>query len=607
MKKKTDGARLALLRGGKSPPEPTHHDPFAQVKWAFERRMQLKSVPSTEGKANYKTARSFLIKHLKAARGSAPYYIAEEWGEFCLLEMRDSILERRDAGEFRLGSFSMTGIFSALQQTVKNAASLGVLRTRTIQSIPVGAPEPETDAHSAYTDFELNQVVDALEKELAFSQAVARPALMPAESLGNDPRVPKKGKGWGYKPDANMRWYFVHVLGCRPVVGYGDDKTTHRSFLAAARTHHGGLHNPYRSWGVSALIDDNVIMPLVTWLNYVTGLNFSTLLAMDMDSYQESHPLTGAPYLRLNKPRSGGEIELHLPLLDGTPTIPLTGKQSVWVRRVVELTLKLTEPLRQRLPADHDGATRLFLYESSGAAAWRRVGPVGEKAAYGWRKRVAAAHKLRKADGSPMTFNHVRFRSTLLTRMVLAGRDLLEVKAVAAQKEMRTLFRYIARRQIDEAGRRRVVTALEHVRTNRREFPEVPAPKTGRKVIPIKVYKGLVSDCKNVFDPPASVRAMASYVEGQGCSKFNMCLLCHNVIVFRKHLPRLAMYRKQILSANTDDAPNASFYSATLDVLDNIFDPNFGEFTEEDTRWAEEESNFLNLVVDSAVYKPVMR
>lgn len=602
-----------LPRVDKRPPEPTAADPFAQVKWAFSRRARMPSVRSGDGRSNYRTACSFLIKHLSVTRGNEPYFIAKEWGEFSLLELRDSIEERLEAGEIRgVGAHHLVGIYSAFRQVFDSTAKLkGVLNTRTIQMIALRAPESETDLHSAYTDAELKQVAHALETELAFADAVSRPPQMAVDSLGIDPRTVKNSKKTGFGCEPNMRWYFVHVLGCTPVLSFGEDRVAHHQFLRAAQTWYGGLHTLYRSWNVSALIDLDVMMPLVTWLNYVTGLNPSTVYSMEVDSYQESHPLTGAPYLALTKPRSGGEIELHLPLLDGTPTLPLKGKHSVWVRRIVDLALKLTKPLRDRLPDDHPLARKLFIYESSSTHCWREVKLLSNNCAVTWRKKVSKKYNLRKDDGSPMSFNNVRFRSTLLTRMVLAGRDLLDIKFVAVHASLETTFRYFAVRQLHAEARRRVLEALQRIRTNRRKFPEPkqqarrgPHP---RKVIPIRVYKGLISDCKNVFDPPDFVKVSTNYVEGMGCGRFNMCLFCHNVIVFRRHLPKLAAYRKQIRSSNTEDVPNASFYSETLAVLDNLFNPEFGEFTQQDIDWAEEQSQYVTVAVDSMVFKAVMQ
>lgn len=153
-----------------------------------------------------------------------------------------------------------------------------------------------------------------------------------------------------------------------------------------------------------------------------------------------------------------------------------------------------------------------------------------------------------------------------------------------------------------------MATALIDIRKNRLEFANATREQQPvKRVIPIKTYKALLSDCKNVYDPPAHIRARSSYVEGETCSQFNMCLLCKNIIVFRQHLPMLAHYRNQIRSSCTADMPNASVYDATLDVLDNLFDPNFGEFGIQDVAWAEEKAKYMDVIIDPAVYKPVLQ
>lgn len=596
--------QMKSIRGGSTPPPATSDDPFAQVKWAFDKKESL--VPSLNGKQNYKGAKNFLIRHLASTEGEGPYVIAERWDEFILLKLKDEIQDRCDAGELEISTSHRVGLFSAIRQTVENAAKLGSLRTRTIQRVGNGSAYPETDAHNAYTEFELKQLVEVLEKELAFSQAVARPPYFEPSTMGRDPRGPRgSGSGGGYKSESNMRWYFVNVLNCKPVVGYGEDKVAHSSFLRAATNDHGGLHKLYRSWGVSALMDENVLMPLVTWLNYVTGINPSSALDLEIDSYQNSHPLTGLPYLKLRKPRSGGELEMHITLLDGTPTVPLKGKQSLWVKRVVELTLVLTAKLRERLPEGHALAKRLFLYESTGPRSWGQVRCISDKQSFLWRKRISAQYGLHTKDGKPMTFNQVRFRSTLLTQMVLGGRDLLEVRSVAMHKSVSTTLRYVNRRQVDEGGRKTVVKALEQIRTNRSKVQQDSAASTHMKDKPIRVFKAIVSDCLNVYDPPPRVRQMSSYQQGSPCSQFNMCLLCPNVVVMKQHLPMLAAYRTQIRSSDVSDVPLASHYDATLDVLEHIFDPQFGEFSPDDIKWAEEQARYLDMVIDPLVYKGV--
>lgn len=596
---------LKAIRGGKTPPPATADDPFAQVRWAFNKRASL--VPSEEGKENYYSAYAFLAQHLKDSRGERPYVIADEWDEFILLSLRDEILDRVDAGVLRLSSSTLVGHFSSVRGTVENAASIGALRTRTIQAVGFGNAYPETDAHTAYTQLELEQLVEVLENELAFCQAVAKPPLIPASTLGMDPRLRKRVKGWGYKPEPNMRWYFVNVLKCMPVVGAGKDKELHDGFLRSATNNHGGLHELYRSWGVSAFIDENVMMPLVTWMNYLTGLNPSSVLNLKVDSYREAHPLTNLPYIALDKPRAGGELELHLPLLDGTPTLPLKGKHSVWVRRVFELILKLTEKLRDSLPPDDERRLHLFLYQATGPQFWMEVRCLNDRMSSSWRKKMTKKYGLKKADGTPMTFNHVRFRSTMLTRMVLAGRDLLAVKSVGMQKNIRTTLGYVSTRQVDEGGRHVVVKALTNIRTNRQKFEPVKKGRSRCKVIPIRVHKGLVSDCLNVFDPPDNVRQTKSFKEGGSCTRFNMCLLCSNVVVMRKHLPLLVSYRNQIRAADITEVPSESVYTATLDVLENILNPSFGEFSAGDIKWAEEQAMYMDVVIDPLVYKKVLQ
>ncbi len=57
-------------------------------------------------------------------------------------------------------------------------------------------------------------------------------------------------------------------------------------------------------------------MPLLVELMSETGLNMESALSLKRDCFNEAHPLTGLPFLEYEKPRSGGEKELHVALYD---------------------------------------------------------------------------------------------------------------------------------------------------------------------------------------------------------------------------------------------------------------------------------------------------
>lgn len=594
------------LREHRKLPEPTAKNPFAQIEWIFDKRKDR--VPNGSTKNNYQTAKKFYIRHIELTEGLTPYILAEKWDEFALLRFKEKLQNRVDSGELSLSSYTLTGQFSAVRQVMKEAAAYGLLTTRAIQEVSWGDCFSETDAHTSYSDKELSQILTAVAEELRFSYTVAAGYTKQSPEVGQDPRIePKRGrkKGYGFGNGSNMRWYFEHILDCEPIIGFGPSKKEHARFLNAAHEYHGGLHTLYRTWGVAAIADDDLVMPLAINLLYLTGLNPSSLLGLQVDCLRDEHPLTGMPYLLFEKERSNGEKELHLPLLDKREERGLKRKQTLQVKRIITTMLQLTKKIRDRLPDDDPLRSLLFIHGSTGANAYNRTLPLTSGRTSAWCKRLVEKYNLRNDAGGPLNFNLVRFRSTKLTEMALEGRDFFEIQQVARHKSIAQTVRYIAANRLDEPARKIVSDALAQIRANQAEVLTPPVP-IEVKPQPIHLFRGLIADCKNVFDPPDRVKRAIDYVPGQACTRFNMCLFCRNVVVLKEHLPALAAYRAQIMAAqsnNVQNLPHALLYDQTLSVLDNLLDPEVSQFTSDEIKWAFDMANMVDAIIDPLLYR----
>lgn len=597
---------LDLREYGK-PPLPSEVAPFAQLEWIFDKRRDRMTNVST--KDNYASAKTFYIQHIELTEGRSPYVLAEKWDEFALLRFKGELQDRIGSGELSLTSYTLTGHFSAVRQVMKEAAAYGLLGTQHIQETTWGPAFSETDAHKCYSDKELPQILNAVAEELRYSYAVAGGYERQPENVGRDPRIGvRRGKesGYGYRVEANMRWYFENVLDCSPIVGKGKAKQKHGTFLAVATNVYGGLHELYRRWGVAAYVDENLLMPLAVNLQYLTGLNPSSLLGLKVDCLRDEHPLTGMPYLLFEKERSGGEKELHLPLLEKREERGLKRKQTLQVKRVVTAVLKLTERVRQKLAPGDPRAQYLFVYESTGPRTHGQAKVMNSQQTAAWCARMVMKYNLRNDADAPLAFNLVRFRSTKLTEMALEGRDLFEIQQVARHKSIAQTVRYIAAHKLDGQARKEISAALEQIRTNHEQWLAPPTRAAEAKLQPMHLFKGLIADCKNVFDPPEKVKRAVDYVPGQACTRFNMCLFCRNVVVLKEHLAPLAAYRAQILSAqanNVQNLPHGHLYDQTLSVLDNLLDPKVSQFTAEDIQLALEMSSSADIVVDPLLYR----
>ena len=275
------------------------------------------------------------------------------------------------------------------------------------------------------------------------------------------------------------------------------------------------------------------------------------------------------------------------------------------VKRVITTLLKLTEKVRNQLSPNDPHRQLLFIHTSTGPRTHGQVLNLTPKRTAAWCNKMIEKYSLCSDNGTPLNFNLVRFRSTKLTEMALEGRDFFEIQQVARHKSIAQTVRYIAINQLDMPARKVVSDALEQIRSNQEEVLTSIQPIAVESQT-IHLFKGLISDCKNAFDPPAHVRKAVDYVPGQACTRFNMCLFCRNVVVLKEHLPSLAAYRSEILATkanNVQNLPHAVIYNQTLAVLDNLLDPKVSQFTSNEIEWALDMSTSIDMVVDPLLYR----
>lgn len=598
-----------------TPPEPTADNPFIQLDWIFESRWAR--VPSPAGKDNYRQALRIYKNFVAKTHGVAPFYLATEWDEFCLIRFKSYVEHATDANsDVPSASHSRVGLLSAVRQVIYQASDYGLLKTASIQNIAIGSGYAETDAHSAYSEAEVIRILGAVEHEITRIQSSGRPYVPQPVGVGQDPRLkPKSGRaklGWGI--EENLRWYFEHEMNAVPLHCVGKAKTEHARFFVNAIIL-GGLGFLYNKWGIDIPVGPALVMPFAIKLSYLTGLNPTSSLGLKTDSYRPEHPLTGLPFLLFLKKRSGGEQELHLALLDSSDPLDreqlvLRGKQSVQVKKLIDEVLDRTSSFRPSGASQPDVGASLFIFQSTSNNNAGDVQTIASQHASRWCRYMVEKNDLRNDQGEPLEFNMVRFRSTKLTAMALEGRDLSEIQQVARHKSVRQTIKYINLRRLDEPARREVHNALERIHANRVESigQAAPTPAPSR-TIPIHPFKGIVADCKNVFDPPDHVKASIGYVEGQACNRMNMCLFCRNVVILKEHLPVLWVYRSQIISiegTNLQDLPHAHIYDKTVAVIDQLLDPEHGEFSGEDIDEAIAIAETLDIVIDPIVYRGVM-
>jgi hypothetical protein len=191
--------------------------------------------------------------------------------------------------------------------------------------------------------------------------------------------------------------------------------------------------------------------------------------------------------------------------------------------------------------------------------------------------------------------------------MVKRGVDFFEIQSHFGHKSILTTFRYLSRNKLETKAHKEIKRALETIHTNR-IWQQEEKPEYAGSTLASKsniVYKGVLADCRNVFDPPEEIRKAKDYQPSQACTRYNMCLFCKNVVLMRHHLPVLVAYQRQIKQAagsNVSELPNAQYYERTLDVLDSILNPDKSEFSKVDIEWATSAAECLDDFVDPVVY-----
>jgi hypothetical protein len=600
-------------------PTATTEHPFVQVEWIFEQR--LSRVPSKSGKENYRYALGFYLRFLEESEPKVPFVLRERWDSLALVRFRTWLLTIEQKDQTQFGSHTVVGVMSAVRQVMTEAVVLDLAATHDIINISMPQAHRESDMHAVYSSGEVADILEAVRKDMQYTNAVI--AGYCRTNIGRDPQVrpdpalrinPQKyaAHGYGWNCEANLRWYFENRMGCRAMAGVEDDAAHHNAFFLGAIRYHGGAKSLYKNWGVTPQVDRDILWPLVVQLSYLTGLNPYSLMELKAECLSE-HPLTGTPVLRYVKLRSKGEKELLIDLLnEKAPDVaqdienvemPLKREHAVLVQRVIEKILRLTKPVREHPNFPEHLRDLLFVYQSSGRNSFGEYQAVPVWKMNQWCRELGERHNLRSSAGLPLSFTLVRFRPTRLTEMAAQGKDFFEIQHVAGHKSLNTTLTYIEQRTLDVVAEREVTSALERIWSNREEF-SAPA-RQQRRTIPIVAFKGLISNCKNVFDPPRSVQLAADYVEGQACTRFNMCLLCKNVVIMKEHLPVLAHYRSQVRVAISNagvDIPHVALYEKSLAILDQIFDPNTSEFSEEDIDEGVAAAEYLDVVIDPLVY-----
>ncbi|WP_081818747.1 site-specific integrase [Pseudomonas sp. PH1b] len=477
----------------------------------------------------------------------------------------------------------------------------------------IGTVRRETGAMLPYDFDEMRQIESGLDIEIKN----IRKAMLPYKKTGlGAPPENRNSEGkrravmnGHWRDENNLRWYFENILNCEAIPNVPEMRQHHDRFFSAAQAFHGGHNNLYRKWGVVSRVTPSTVFPYLFKLVSVTGLNTSVALTLQVDSYQEEHPLTGRPYLRYSKPRGSGESELHLGLLQ-SDIMALDGYQNKVIKEVWGELLDITSRFRDTLPV----ASKNLLFVCQNRGGRFKVAKDFTSSQYfgRWAGEFSRRHNIISRTGDILRVTLPRFRPSLVSQLIKNGVDIYVIKDILGHSNVVTTFRYIDSYDFNPVARKEIKSALNRIRQNALEYdanPKEVANENSNSTLNKLVYSTPLSLCKNVYSPPNNIRLAAGIAEGSPCTIFNMCLRCPNVLILQEHLPSLFSLRAQYLVAfeqGVSAVPHRAILQQNLHILNNLLDSETSDWPDDVLAKAEAASLKIENVVDTIIFRAVM-
>lgn len=577
--------------------------PWSQVEWIFDQKAHL--ARSVHTKENYKNAKKHMIAFLRAAHprdAQQAFDVNANFDEYILLKFKAYIDDQS------MSSYQRVTVLSSARQAISTAVANKWIVLEGFIDFSLPSAVRETDARHPYSDSEMETISSALEVDLRFSRSLLEPYRR--AGCGRPPLVSNgvTEKGW-WRAKENIRWYFENVLNCQPITAIDTRAKDHKKFLVHATSSHKGLHELYRSWGVTAWIGPEVILPYVFKLVAETGLNPSVALSLRIQDFEEAHPLTGKAYIQYWKERGSGAGQLHPELL-GDGSLGLSDQQCADVKKTWEEVQRLTSSFRSALPPERRDL--LFVYQSRsvnfpGAA---RDFLTDAKTVGLWAREFVARHRINSRSGAPLEMTLSRFRPSLVSRLLRKGVDIYVIKAILGHGSILTTLRYIHSHDFMPHARREVHRALEQIRKNRQDQLANAFPQATQENIQSSglVFSTPLALCKDVFNPPENIRKAAGIAIGKPCTIFNMCLRCSRVVIMEEHLPQLFALRREYvvaLESGLSEAPHRHAIQQNIFVLNSLLDEDLSDWPIDVLDVASRKSELIATLIDTVACRGV--
>ncbi|MFJ7882594.1 site-specific integrase [Pseudomonas sp. NPDC096917] len=577
-------------------PEPER--PFQHMLHLFSASSMKSS--SASGQSNFIEAFKYYRAYLTEANYTGLEDIRELVTPYTLPKFRgylqDKILERA------LSTSHSSSMMSSARKMMARAVQVEGLGLTSFVAAEGFNTERETDQYKPYPQAVRNRISQVIEQEIEETNRLAQPYVL--SHVGEDPLTPDGSMRRGLKTMDNARWIFENRLDCKPLNFESVDKNDpyQRAFMSIISASSISIFEVYKSWGVQYQVDGRVIAPYIARLAQVTGMNADSLLGLELDDFIERHDLTDRPCLLYWKERSEGAKMLHLDIFHAEISW-LTTSQGRVVKQIFDDVKHLTREIRLNAPVE--AQNKLFIYRSSSPSKYGVVDSFENSGANQLNKtleKFSQDHGLLDEGGNPLKLSPSRFRPSFVSELIERGVSPREIQVLLGHKSLSTTMAYLDQMDFNPMARRMLNKVLHEIQQDTlEEAPKLIPTKTIESTPEAMPLRSGLANCMNVFDPPAFIKALASYDPSKPCTLFNKCLSCSNSIITVSHLPELfAMWRdyQRMIEVNRVlDTPYGTVILDNLDVLNNLLDPDTSDFSVEELTKAERLSENLQVSI----------
>ncbi|PYY80184.1 site-specific integrase [Pseudomonas sp. TKO26] len=577
-------------------PEPER--PFQRLLHLFSAASMKSS--SASGQSNFIEAFKYYRAYLTEANYTGLEDIRELVTPYTLPKFRgylqDKILERS------LSTSHSSTLMSSARKMMARAVQIEGLGLTSFVGAAGFDTERETDQYKPYPQTVRKRISQVIEQEIEETNRLAQP-YVPSQ-VGEDPLNADGRVRRGFNTLDNARWIFENKLNCKPLnfESVNRDDPYQRAFMSIISTSSISIFEVYKRWGVQYQVDGRVIAPYIARLAQVTGMNADSLLGLELDDFIERHDLTDRPCLLYWKERSEGAKMLHLDIFHAEISW-LTTSQGRVVKQIFDDVKHLTREIRLNAPVE--AQNKLFIYRSSSP---RKYGVVDSFENSGGNQLIRSLekfsqdHGLLDEDGNPLKLSPSRFRPSFVSELIERGVSPREIQVLLGHKSLTTTMAYLDQMDFNPMARRMLNKVLHEMQQGTLdETPKLIPTETIESIPEAVPLRSGLANCMNVFDPPAFIKALASYDPSKPCTLFNKCLSCSNSIITVSHLPELfAMrrdYQRMIEVNRVLDTPYGAVILDNLDVLNNILEPETSEFSVEELTRAERLSENLQVSI----------